>query len=89
MCTPTSKSSKIPNKHINLKMLCSNRIPTPFVLRQSLLLPNRGTFNIFINDPSYGTECAFIKFAEDNKMGGVADRPDGCVIKRHLDRLEK
>lgn len=37
-------------------------------------------FNIFINDLYYGTECTFIKFAEDTKRGGLADKPDGCAI---------
>lgn len=46
-------------------------------------------FSIFINELSYGTGCTFIKFAEDIKMGGVADKIDGCVIQRQVDRLEK
>uniref|UniRef100_A0A803T9P9 Reverse transcriptase domain-containing protein n=1 Tax=Anolis carolinensis TaxID=28377 RepID=A0A803T9P9_ANOCA len=47
-------------------------------------------FNIFINDLDEGLEGTIIKFADNTKLGGIANTPeDRSRIQNDLDRLER
>ncbi|KAK4825269.1 hypothetical protein QYF61_026070 [Mycteria americana] len=57
--------------------------------RRGLMLGST-LFSIFINDLDDETEWTPSKFADDAKLGGVADMPeDHAVVQRDLNRLEK
>ena len=49
-----------------------------------------GLFNIFISDIDSEIECTLCKFADDTKLCGVVDMPEGWnTIERDLVKLEQ
>lgn len=52
--------------------------------------PGSILFNIFNSNQDGATECTLDQIANDTKLKGVADIPDGCAaIQGDLNRLEK
>lgn len=58
------------------------------VSQASILVPV--LFDIFVNDLDDGVECILRKLADNTKLGGVADSPEGqAAIQYDLIRLER
>jgi len=46
--------------------------------------------NNFINNLHHGKRCTLSKVADNTKLGGAADTPDGCAaMQKDLNGMEK